>query len=228
MSKLYPAKQTNINSSKKKSKKKQSLGGIIIRYFFQGLLILAPIVLTFYLIFFLLAFLDRLIPIPIPGVGLLIILGFITGIGFLSSTFLFKPFFQFLQQILLRVPLVKIIYTALQDLFSAFVSDKKKFETPVLVYVNKESGIKRLGFITQDDMDDFETVNEVAVYCPHSYNFSGDLFIVPKENVTLLENISSTDAMKFIVSGGIAGLESQREEDNTETDTKAAISNPEK
>jgi len=218
MSKLYPAKRTDAdnNGKKKKPKKKLGLSGIVIRYFFQGLLILAPIVLTIYLIYFLLAFLDRLLPISIPGVGLLIILAFITLIGFLSSTFLFKPFFQFLQQILLRIPLVKIIYTSLQDLFSAFVSDKKKFETPVLVYVNKESGIKRLGFITQDDMDDFETINEVAVYCPHSYNFSGDLFIVPKENVALLENISSTDAMKFIVSGGIAGLESQKDDEPDE------------
>ena len=108
---------------------------------------------------------------------------------------------------MIRLPLVKIIYTALQDLFSAFVSDKKKFDKPVMVIVNKTSGLKKFGFITQEDLSQFGLKDEVAVYLPHSYNFSGNLFVAPRENVILLDNISSSDTMKFIVSGGVTKID---------------------
>lgn len=198
--------------------KNTNLGSLVFKYFFQGLLIIAPIVLTIYLIFFLLAFLDKLIPIKIPGLGLLIILVFITGVGFLSQTFILKPIFKSLERLLAKLPLISIVYTSLQDLFSAFVSsDKKKFDRPVMLIINKQSDVKRLGFITQTDMRDFKSIDQFAVYCPHSYNFSGDLYIAPKENVILLDNISSTDAMKFTISGGVAGLQSQRNPKNDDS-----------
>lgn len=200
----YPIAKREANP-----KGSQKIGKQIVSYFLQGLLLLAPIVLTVYLIYALLAFLDQLLPIPIPGLGLAIILVFITLIGFLSKNYLFRFLFNTLDLAITRLPLAKIIYTSIQDLFSAFVGDKRKFEEPVLLTLDKKTGVKRLGFITQKDLTHLGLENDVAVYCPHSYNFSGNLFIVPKENVVLLTGLTSADAMKFIVSGGVADIHTE-------------------
>jgi uncharacterized membrane protein len=101
--------------------------------------------------------------------------------------------------------LVRIIYSSLKDLISAFVGDKKKFNQPVLVLLNKSSELRKLGFITQTDLGEWGLKESVAVYLPHSYNFSGDLYIVPRENVTIVQ-ASGADVMKFIVSGGVTAM----------------------
>ena len=63
-----------------------------------------------------------------------------------------------------------------------------------------------MGFITQKDLSDLKIIDKVSVYFPHSYNFSGEMFIVPKELVRPI-NIPPAEAMKFIVSGGVARTE---------------------
>ena len=106
---------------------------------------------------------------------------------------------------MMRLPFVRIIYTSLKDLVSAFVGDQKKFNQPVLVDLFQDGSIKRVGFITQEDMASIGAPGFVAIYFPHSYNFSGNLVLVPKAQVKALE-MSSTEAMKFAVSGGVSGL----------------------
>lgn len=175
----------------------------IVNSFLQGLLLIAPISITIFVIFKLFEFIDGLLPINIPGLGLLIILGSITLIGMLGSFVIKTPFSFLFNRIMDQVPLVKMLYTAISDLLSAFVGQKKKFTEPVMVIMNRESNIRKLGFITERDLknigigDDF-----VAVYLPHSYNFSGNMFIVPAENVIPVV-ANSADFMKFIVSGGV-------------------------
>jgi len=102
-----------------------------------------------------------------------------------------------------HLPLVSLIYFSVKDLISAFVGDKKKFNQPVLVLMNRESGIRKIGFITQTDLSNLGLDDAVMVYCPHSYAFSGELYLVPAENVKLL-TMSSSEAMKLIVSGGVS------------------------
>jgi uncharacterized membrane protein len=104
------------------------------------------------------------------------------------------------------MPFLKVIYSALNDLFSAFVGKERKFNKPVLVLVNPVSNLEKLGFLTEDDLTKLDVTDKVAVYFPHSYNFSGELFIVPKDQVKPL-NINPAEAMKFIVSAGITGWE---------------------
>ena len=87
----------------------------------------------------------------------------------------------------------------------AFVGDKRKFNKPVLVTMNKENNLYQIGFITQEDLKELGLNEMVAVYIPQSYAFAGHHFLVPKENVKSL-NVSGTIAMKFIVSGGISGF----------------------
>ena len=176
----------------------------IITYFFRGLLFVVPIALTIYVIYLIIQFLDGILPIPIPGLGILIMLAFITFIGFLASIFITKPLFDIFEKWVFKIPLINILYTSIKDLMSAFVGDKKKFNIPVIVKLSE--GMSRLGFITQDDLTILEEENLVAIYFPHSYNFSGNLYLVPKDNVRILKNVKSADIMKMIVSRGFSPL----------------------
>lgn len=179
----------------------------VLRYFFQGLLLAVPIIITAYVIIGVFRWLDGLIPVKnqFTGLGTLIIVGSCTFLGFLGSTFLAKRAFQLFDKIVNSLPLVKIIYSSLKDLVSAFVGDQKKFDQAVLVTLNTEAQLQKLGFITQNDLSRLGVVEKIAVYLPHSYNFSGDLYIVPVANVTPIQ-AEGSEIMKFIVSGGVSGL----------------------
>ncbi|MCH7398646.1 DUF502 domain-containing protein [Belliella sp. DSM 107340] len=176
-----------------------------IKYFLRGLLFVVPLGLTIYVIILTINFLDGIIPIPVPGLGILVMLGFITFVGYLASLFITKPLFDLFEKWIFKIPLINIVYTSIKDLMSAFVGDKKKFNTPVIVKLSE--GMSRLGFITQDNLASLEEESLVAIYFPHSYNFSGNLYLVPRDNVRILTNVKSSDVMKFIVSGGVSNLE---------------------
>ena len=177
----------------------------LISYFFRGLLFTTPVFVTFYIIIKSLQWIDRLIEVPVPGLGLLIIISLITLLGVLGKFLFETSLFAAFEKLIEKTPLVKIVYSSTKDLISAFVGEKKRFSQPVLVLINKESGLEKIGFITRQDLSGLGIYDKVAVYLPHSYNFSGNLFIVPRENIKLL-NISGTETMKFIVSAGVTEL----------------------
>jgi uncharacterized membrane protein len=186
----------------------------IIRYFFQGLLLISPVAITIYAIVVTFEFIDGLliqhltdlIGFKIPGLGLIIILSFITIIGIIGSSILIRPILSSIDGFISQAPLVKIIYTSIKDFMSAFVGKDKKFTEPVLVKVNVNSDLEMLGFITQHDLTVLGiSSDKVAVYMPYSYAFSGNLYIVPVANVKHLQ-INSTEIMKFIVSAGVTSI----------------------
>lgn len=177
----------------------------ILRYFFSGTLFIVPLVATAYFIFISFQKLDSLLNLPYPGLGFLIILVAITGLGYLSTNFAFKAMGDWFDHGMNKIPLVKLIYSAVKDLLGAFVGDKKKFNKPVLVRINKDNSLYQLGFITQSDLAELGLQDMVVVYFPHSYAFSGFHYFVSKENIKPLD-ISGPAAMKFIVSGGISGF----------------------
>jgi len=175
----------------------------VMSFFLQGLLFIAPAGITIYVVILIFNFIDNiLVDSKIPGLGVLLVLAIITLLGYIGNTIVAKPFFNMFDKMLQRAPLVKLIYTSLKDFLSAIVGKEKKFTKPVLVKVNTISELEKVGFITQEDLSEFGIKDKVAVYFPHSYNFSGEMFIVPREHITPL-NIHSSDAMKFIVSGGV-------------------------
>lgn len=178
----------------------------LLNYFFRGILILVPITFTVYLIAVSLQWVDSLIPVNVPGLGLMIVLATIILFGYLASTIIARPIFDLVEDIVISIPLISPIYSSTKDLLSAFVGDKKKFTESVLVTMDAVNGIQKLGFITQHDLKIFGLVDKVAVYLPHSYNFSGNFYIVPKDRVTLLA-MPASDVMKFIVSGGVSGFD---------------------
>ena len=185
----------------------------LISYMLRGLLLLAPIYVTVYIFFKLVIivddsvneFMENLFGFHIRLLGIVVLLFLITLMGFLSSTLLFRPLFIMFEHAIARAPLVNIIYTSLKDFVSAFVSDKKKFNQPVVVNINGNPHFQKLGFITREDLGIIGLKGKVAVYLPHSYNFSGNLFVVDSKDVTVLE-VPVTEFMKFIVSGGVTEL----------------------
>ena len=175
-----------------------------MNYFFQGLLLIAPITITIYVIYRIFLFLDGLITFQIPGMGVVVVLLAITLIGMLGSFLIRTPLSRYLKRLLDKIPLISILYSAMKDLLSAFVGQKKKFNAPVMVLMNTQSRIYKLGFITEHDLGSIGAGTDlVAVYLPHSYNFSGNLFLVPASQVTPIDAPAS-EVMKFIVSGGVA------------------------
>jgi uncharacterized membrane protein len=177
----------------------------IVSYFFQGLLLVVPLVLTVYLIYNTFVIIDDLLPFhPFPGAGVIIILVAITVIGVLGNTFIVRKMRELMHSIIHKLPLLRTIYTAIKDLLSAFVGEKRKFDLPVLVRMSQDSTIQKVGFITQSDLTSLGmSGKKVAVYLPHSYAFSGNLVIVDRQFVTPIKAPSS-EVMKFIVSGGVA------------------------
>lgn len=178
----------------------------IIRYFFSGTIFIVPLVATAYFIFVSFRWLDSRLNLPYPGLGIVIILTAITIFGYFSSIFAFRRMGEWFDHLVNRIPLVKLIYSSVKDLLAAFVGDKKKFDRPVLVTINKENQLHRIGFITQSDLSELGLRDMVVVYFPQSYAVAGDHYVVPKENIKPL-NISGPVAMKFIVSGGVSGFD---------------------
>ena len=190
----------------------------LIGYFFQGLLYIAPLSITIFILYKSFIFLDGLfkpflqsyLKINIPGLSLVLVFLMVVLIGLLGQTILARPIKRFVNHFINKAPLVKVIYSSIRDLLSAFVGKEKKFNQPVLVKVNTISELEKRGFLTQEDVSNLGVEGEkVAVYFPHSYNFSGELFIVPAVHVKKIDAPPS-DVMKFIVSGGISGYNNEK------------------
>jgi uncharacterized membrane protein len=177
---------------------------LIARSFFEGLLILVPVLISVYVVYTIFVNIDGLLGIPIPGVGFVITLFVITLVGFLASNYVTGRIFDYFDGLFARLPFVKILYTAVKDLLNAFVGEKKGFDKPVLVNLTDDGKVKTVGFITRESLKSFGIARHVAVYLPQSYNFAGHLVIVPRKMVKPLD-IESSEAMAFIISGGVAG-----------------------
>jgi uncharacterized membrane protein len=187
----------------------------LLNYFAQGIFVIVPIGVTALILYRIFTFIStHLIELGLaidpkfsPFLILLFIIVCVLFIGWLASNLFFKSFFGLIEKMMENLPMIKHIYSPVKDLMGAFVGNKKKFDKPVLVTTNPTAGIEELGFITQEQMTEFGINEKVAVYMPHSYAFSGRLFIVPSSNVRLLKNLNSSDAMKFIISGGVTEVE---------------------
>jgi uncharacterized membrane protein len=182
-------------------------------YFLQGLLFLAPISITLYVIYLVFNFADKLaqeflttmIGTEIPGLGILVMLVFLTILGFVGQTIIARPFQIFFNKIIHTVPLLELIYSAIKDFFSAFVGKDKKFNKPVSFKINPNDNASRIGFITNQNLKAFNTPNMVAVYVPFSYTFTGETYLVSKDAVAPIDAPAS-EVMKFLVAGGVADV----------------------
>jgi len=203
----------------------RSITGKLFRYFLQGLIILAPITITIWAVFSLFSWIDNILPnlihnlFPsfigldqdgnakkIPGLGFVIVIVLVLIVGYVSSSFIVSRLVELFDNILEKTPGIKIIYSTIKDFIEAFAGNKRKFDKAVLVSIEAPD-IWRVGFITQEELLEFGLQEYVSVYIPQSYTFAGHLYFVKKERIRLITDISSTDAMKFAISGGVTEIE---------------------
>jgi len=191
-------------------------------YFLQGLVFLAPISITIYVIYLVFEFADNLsqkvlstlIDREIPGLGILVMLVFLTVLGYIGQTVIARPFKAFFKKIIHTIPLLELIHSAIKDFFSAFVGKDKKFNKPVMFKINLDDSANRIGFITNQNLGAFDALDMVAVYVPFSYTFTGETYLVSKGAIKLIDAPAS-EVMKFLVAGGVAdvyGFEQKKEE----------------
>ena len=191
--------------------------GKLFSYFLQGLLLLAPAFVTVYAIFSIFNWLDMkmetvfqfLFHFYYPGLGIVAMFFLISLIGFIGSLVIVQPILHIMDLMMEKTPLVKDIYSSMKDFFGAFISNKKKFNKPVMFEVGKDTGIYRLGFITQNDLSEMNITGKVAIYAPWSYNLSGILYLVNSDQVHVLEGVKASDVMKFVMSGGVTEIDEE-------------------
>ena len=184
----------------------REMAALFFRSFLKGLIILSPIALTVYIIWYLFYRIDTLIPIAHfpPGLGFVIVISFVTIVGYLGTRwFLGKAIFDFFDHLLDRTPGIKHIYSSIKEVMGSFVGDKKRFTQPVWLRVGETPETWRIGFLTQPDMAYLGMDHHVAVYLPHAYAISGWVVITAAVNIRPITTMTAGEAMKFAVSGGV-------------------------
>ena len=139
----------------KRSRKK--ILGKILKYFIQGLIILAPIGITLYVMYWLFERVDGILQpyVKIPGLGFVLIILFVILVGWISSNLIMGSAISFFDQLIERTPGVKFIYSSTKDFFEAFAGDKRKFNQAVLANVFAEQ-VWIVGFLTDEEMEKFD------------------------------------------------------------------------
>jgi uncharacterized membrane protein len=177
----------------------------LLKSFLKGLLLVVPLTVTIAVFWFVFVKIDGLLGIGIPGLGFLVTLVLLVVVGALGSNFLADRFVAWMEGALGRVPVAKLVYFSLKDFVGAFVGEKKGFNRPVLVSLGRDGEIKVLGFATAESLDLPGAEDHVAVYLQQSYNFAGNLVLVPRDRITPLPPEESSKWLTFIVSGGVSG-----------------------
>lgn len=189
----------------------------LINYLIKGALVVVPLAGATFVIIWLVATVDGALnltalffedefgkPLYIPGLGILTVLVLLILVGIIFTNLVTQPIKNWFSRTANKIPLFNTLYSSIKDFTEAFVGDAKKFNEPVLVLVN-ETGLKKVGFLTQRDLSKIGIENEVVVYFPYAYSVAGQIAVVPSKNVEKL-NMNPTDAMKLVVSGGVSGI----------------------
>lgn len=191
---------------------------LFFNYLIKGTLVVLPLAGALFLMVWIVASIDSALnlsswfweddagrPLYVPGLGILTVIILLVAVGMVFTNVVTAPIYNWFNDLINRIPLFSTLYSSIKDFTEAFVGDAKKFNEPVLVEVN-ETGLKKVGFLTQRDLSKIGLEGEVVVYFPYSYSFAGQVVIVKTERVKRL-HMSATDAMKLVVSGGVSGLE---------------------
>ena len=202
----------------------------VAQLFFQGVVVLAPIGVTIWVVVSLFNWVDNFLPnllnfifplqfaevngqIPkVTGLGFLVAITLVLVVGWLSSLFFVERLMSLFDKLLEKTPGVKIIYSSVKDFLEAFAGNKKKFDQPVLVNVDS-TDVWRIGFITQKNTEHFGLKDFVTVYVPHSYAISGITYIVSVDRIKKMpKGVNASEAMKYVVSGGVTTVDDAENE----------------
>ena len=200
-------------------RKKRSILSNLRNYFFAGAVVLIPIGITLYLSLFIIKVSTKILPkelnpnnylnFEIPGIEILIAIFLITFIGWLSLSFLGKKIFELINRILKKIPILRTIYSAINQMTESLTkSDNKQKSVVLLEYPKKD--VWAVGFATKENkgiINDKIGNELVNVFVPTTPNpTSGFLLMVPKKNLIFLD-ISFEQASKFIVSAGTSDID---------------------
>lgn len=184
-------------------------------YFLQGLLFITPIGVTVFVVVWFVNWMDDLflpiietiIPIHIPGLGIIAAFVWLALLGYVISKFISISAINWFDGLMQRAPLIKVIYFAVKDLITVFFGKEDKMGKPVRILTQKDPLQYKFGFVTRNDLSDFGLPEDmISVYMPFSYGVMGNQVAVKKEDVEYL-NLPSAEVMKFIVSGGVVQKE---------------------
>lgn len=193
----------------------------LFQYFLQGLLVIAPVAVTAWAVYWVVDSVDNLIPIFVVkneegrvvirnyGLGFVLIIAVVCLIGYLSTFFIRNRVFALFDSLLSKTPGIRFIYSTVKDFTDALGGEKKKFNRPVLANID-DADVWRVGFITQEQARDFGLEGYVAVYIPMSYSIAGNVYLLPESRIRTISNINATDAMKFAISGGVTHVEEEK------------------
>ena len=202
-----------------KLKKKRSILVNFRNYFIAGVVVLIPLGITIYFTLFLINISSKILPkelnpnhyLPyeIPGVEILISIFLITFIGWLSLSFIGKKLLEIFNNILKRIPFLRTVYSAIEQMISTFTTKEVGQKSVVLVEYPRK-GTWAVGFATKDntgEITDKTKKNLVNVFIPTTPNpTSGFLLMFPKEEIIYLD-MTFEQASKFIVSAGTSNPE---------------------
>jgi uncharacterized membrane protein len=177
----------------------------LLGYFLRGLVFVVPIALTLYVGWWIFHAIDSWLGLPVPGVGFVLTILLITLVGFLASGVITRTLLGAVERVFTRLPFVRLLYSSTKDLLEAFVGEKRRFDRPVLVALVPGGSTKIVGFVTRSSLEQLGLADHVAVYLPQSYNFAGNVLVVPATQVEPLV-AESSDVMAFVVSGGVTGM----------------------
>jgi uncharacterized membrane protein len=181
--------------------------------FATGLLTLAPVLATLYLIVWMFNFAERLFARPLQwlipgeyhvGMGIVAAIAIVFGVGVLMRAVVFRYLFRGIEKLMLGIPLVRSIYGAVRDFMGLFAQEDAALQVVAVTFPGVEGRL--LGFVTRTEFADLpEGVakeGEVAVYLPMAYNIGGYTLFLPRERLQPVA-MSREDAMKFIVTAGL-------------------------
>lgn len=191
-------------------------------YFFTGILVTAPVAITLYVAWHLITYIDtkvtglipaqynpnELLPYGLPGLGILLLLVFFTGVGMLTANFIGQALIKAGYRLINRMPVISGLYNAIKKILETLIgNDKNKaFRQPVLVEYPRRD-LWTIAFITGEPYPEVKRkLNDktlLSIYVPTTPNPTSGFFLyVPKKDVIFL-NISVEEALKLILSTGI-------------------------
>jgi uncharacterized membrane protein len=187
--------------------------GKVLTNFLRGILIIFPTAATIFIIYQSFSIIDNylgkvafmIFGYEFPGIGILATFIAITLIGYLISKIASGAIISMIERFLNRIPLVRSIYSSMKDFSEAFIGEKKKFTEPVLVKMS-ETGILKLGFVTQKDLSKLKLEGYSAVYFPYAYSFLGSLSLIPNDRLIPVD-VNSAELMKFIITAGVTNFD---------------------
>jgi uncharacterized membrane protein len=191
------------------------------KIFFTGLLTVLPVLATLYLVLWLVGAMERFFGAQLKwlmpdeyyrtGMGLLLAVLVIFGVGLLTHALLFRRVFGWAEKLLLEIPLVRSVYTALRDLFGLIANGQDADALQVVSVTLPGTGMRALGFVSRSDFSDLPAgigrEGEVAVYLPMSYQIGGYTLFMPRAQAVAVD-MSREDAMKFILTAGLKSARS--------------------